>query len=278
MRRALPWLLVGLVAAGVGLGMVMGIANQPTVSAQAQISQITATTEGAGTAHFAITTVTTSPNPKLRSTSVESGEISFETGDMEFSVHYSSANSKATNGSGPGASDTRVIVAHRSLFLYQTLTTPGLGNTSWAKNTILTGSPKRADVLNSFGPFGVLQVPDAVKIVQFEDLGEHILHGEGATEFHFSTSTCQSRTNGVSQRVSAAPTTLWVDRHGRLIQAVATQTLVVHSPHKSGNLDSRLTVTVNVHLFDYGAPVNVKAPTGVNGTMSIFFASSKCTG
>ena len=127
MRRALPWLLVGLVAAGAGLGMGIGIANQPSASAQAQISQIISTTEGAGTAHFIISTVTTSPNPELRSTSVESGEISFETGDMEFSVHYSSANSKATNGSGSGASDTRVIVTHRSLFLYQKLTTTRLG-------------------------------------------------------------------------------------------------------------------------------------------------------
>jgi len=197
---------------------------------------------------------------------------------MEFSVHYLSANSKATNGSGSGASDTRVIVTHRYLFLYQTLTTPGLGGTSWAKDTISTGSPERAEVLNSFGPFGDLEVPGAVKIVQFADLGQHILHGEGATEFHFSTSTCQSTTNGVTQRVSAAPTTLWVDSHGRLIQAVATQTVVVHSPPKHGDLNNRLHTTVTVHLSDLGAPVKVAAPTGVNGAMSILFASSKCTG
>ena len=276
MRRALPWLLVGLVVAGAGLGMAIGIANQPSPSAQAQISQIARTTRDAGTAHFIITTVTTSPNPEFRSTSVESGEISFETGDMEFSVHYSSANSKATSGSG--ASDTRVIVTHRSLFLYQTLTTPGSGGTFWAKDTISTGSPERAEVLNSFGPFGDLEVPGAVKIVQFEDLGQHILHGEGATEFHFGTSTCHSTTNGVTQRVSSAPTTFWVDSHGRLIQAVATQTVVVYSSPKHGDLNNRLHTTVTVHLSDLGAPVKVAAPTDVHGAMSILFASSKCTG
>ncbi len=278
MRRALPWLPVGLLIAGAALGMGIGIANQPSASAQAQISQITSTTEGAGSAHFIITTVTTSTNPELRSTSVESGEISFETGDMEFSVHYSSANSKATNGSGSGASDTRVRVTHRSLFLYQRLTMPGSGGTFWAKDRISTGSPERAEVLNSFGPFSDLQVPGAVKIVQFEDLGQHIGHGEGATEFHFSTSTCQSTTNGITQRVSSAPTTFWVDSHGHLIQAVATQTVVVHSSPKHGDRNNRLHTTITVHLSDLGAPVKVAAPTDVHGAMSIFFATSKCTG
>jgi hypothetical protein len=266
------------VAAGAGLGMGIGIANQSPVSAQAQISQIIRSTEAASTAHLVITTVTTSPNPELRSTSVESGEINFTTGDAEFSVHYTSANLKASNGSGSGASDTRLIVTHRSLLLYQMLTNFGAGGISWAKDTISTGSPEHAEVLNSFGPFGALQVPHAVKVVQFEDLGRHDVHGEVATEFHFSTSTCKSTMNGVTQRVSSAPTTLWVDSYGRLIQVAVTQTVVVHSRPKAGGLDNRLTFTVTVHLFDFGAPVNVTAPSDAHGAMSVLFASSKCTG
>jgi hypothetical protein len=254
--------------------MGIGIAGQ-SPSAQAQISQIVRMTEYAGTAHFVVSIVTTSPNPENRSSYIESGEISFKTGDMSFSVPPIPT---ARSGSGSGGSETRIIVTRRSLLVYQSLTDPGSKGVSWNKDTISTGSPARAEVLNSFGPFGDLQVPDAVKVVQFEDLGQHIVHGEGATEYHFSTSTCESTTNGVTQHVSSAPTTLWVDNLGRLIHGVATQTVAVHSPHKSGTLNSRLTVTVTVHLFDFGAPVNVKAPTGATGTMSIFFASSKCTG
>ena len=46
MRRALPWVLVGLVAAGAGLGMGVGIADQSPVSAQAQTEGATAAAEG----------------------------------------------------------------------------------------------------------------------------------------------------------------------------------------------------------------------------------------
>jgi hypothetical protein len=219
--------------------------------------------------------VSTSTNPENRYSYIESGEISFRTGDMEFSVP---AIPTAGNGSGSGASDTRLIVTRRSLFVYQSLTDPGSKGVSWAEDIISTRSSEQAEVLNSFGPFGALQVPDAIKVVQYEDLGHDIVHGEVATEYHFSTSTCQSTTNGVTQRVSSAPTTLWVDSHGRLIQAVATQTVAVHSPHRSGNLNSRLTVTVTIHLFDFGAAVKVRAPTGATGAMSFFFARSKCTG
>ncbi len=273
MRRAPPWALVGLLVVGAGLGMGIGIANQSPVPAQAQISQIINTTEDAGTAHFILSTVSTSTNPQSRFSYVESGEISFQTGDIEFSVPAIPA---ASGGSGSGASDTRIIVTRRSLFVYQSLTDPGSGGTTWAKDTISTRSSEHAEVLNSFSPFGDLQFPDAIKVVQFADLGHAIVHGEGATKFHFSTSTCQSTTNGVTQRVSSAPTTLWVDSHGRLVEASATQTVAFHSPHKAADPSGRSTTTVTVHLFDFGAPVNVKAPSGANGTMTFFIDSGKC--
>jgi hypothetical protein len=60
-RRALPWLLVGLVLAGAGIGMGIGIANQSSVSAQAR-------TEGASTATGGICNGTSNASPPTTST------------------------------------------------------------------------------------------------------------------------------------------------------------------------------------------------------------------
>ncbi len=61
MRRALPWVLVGLVAAGAGLGMGIGIADQSPVSPQAQ-------TDGARTATGGTCHGTSSPTPPTTTT------------------------------------------------------------------------------------------------------------------------------------------------------------------------------------------------------------------
>ena len=64
MRRALPWVTVGLLVLGVGAGVGLGIAGQtPTpapLTATGQISRIVAATRRAGTARFTYSSSSTS--------------------------------------------------------------------------------------------------------------------------------------------------------------------------------------------------------------------------
>ena len=68
MRRLIPWMLVGLVAVAGLAGALVGVAGHPSAtSAEPRLSEIIAATRAAGTARFTYSSVTSSPNPLLRS-------------------------------------------------------------------------------------------------------------------------------------------------------------------------------------------------------------------
>ena len=81
MRRALPWLTVGLLVLGVSAGAGLGISGQSstpvTPSATQQIDRIVAATLRAQTARFTYSDTTASSNRLLRSTDEGSGQIDF---------------------------------------------------------------------------------------------------------------------------------------------------------------------------------------------------------
>src|SRR5580692_5545834 len=81
MRRALPWVTVGLLVMGVGAGVGLGIAEQTPspapLTATGQILRIVAATRQAGTARFTYSSINSSTNRLLRGSSTGSGAINF---------------------------------------------------------------------------------------------------------------------------------------------------------------------------------------------------------
>jgi hypothetical protein len=81
MRRALPWVTVGLLVLGVGAGTGLGIAGQAAtpgaLTATQQISRIVAATRAAQTARFSYSSTTASTNRLLRRSTRGSGEVNF---------------------------------------------------------------------------------------------------------------------------------------------------------------------------------------------------------
>ena len=105
-RRAAPWLLVGLVLLGAGLGSGLGLSMQPVMSAnsRALVVRILATTRRAGSARFTFTAVTRSSNRFLRSTTTGSGVIDFNANAMQATTTTRNVHFESTD-SGPIAPD-----------------------------------------------------------------------------------------------------------------------------------------------------------------------------
>jgi hypothetical protein len=263
-RRALPWLLVGLVAVGAGLGMGIGIAGQ-SPSAQAQIAQIVRTTDNAGTARFTLSAVVIDPG-RIRTEIVASGEMNFKTDSVSMTLQYPSADPHTNKAGASALFEVRMIETGGYQYVYlpsvsasgSSGTTTGPITHSWQKVPLSSGSRNGSGIVNS--PMGLLGLPGSTQVLQ--DLGPSMVGGKEATEYEMGPSTCQSTANGLTQSYSSAPTTLWVDGHGRLIQGEATQTEVVQPPKASevGRTTFRSTDTETVRLFDFGTPESITAP------------------
>lgn len=263
--------------------MGIGLANQPP-SAQAQISQIARRTEKAGTARFTISTRTTSSTPGAGSTSIESGEISFKTDSISFTVHYPALkDGSATAGLPP---TLRIIGVGRILYVYQP-NLPSLGSVGattgpvgsfWGKDSLSTAAHERTDIFSTFGPMGLVQIPSSTQVPQIEDLGNRTVGDETTTEYQYGVSTCQSTSNGATQYLLSTPTTLWVDSHDRLVEGETAETVVVRNPKQSGTHTDRLTTSETVRLYDFGKPVNITAPMNATAGTEIGFATDRCIG
>lgn len=275
-RRALPWLLVGLVAVGAGIGMGIGIAGQ-SPSAQAQISQILRATESAGTARFTVSSRTVG----LVTRYTASGEVNFKTGSVSMTAHYSIGGTHPTNADALPNPYFKVIETGRFLYVYLPTfsasgsvgTTTGPVAYSWQREPLPTGLHNRSGIL--YGPMGFLQLPGSTQVLQ--DLGPSTVGGQAATEYQMGQSTCQTSASGLTQTYLTTPTTLWVDLQGRLIQGEATQTVVLHPPKGIAGEAHRSTQTSFVRLFDFGEPVSITAPPNVTAKASGNIVTSGCS-
>ena len=286
MRRALPWLLVGLVAVGVGIGMGIGIAGQ-SPTAQAQISQIVQTTDNAGTARFTMSVVVIDPG-HIRTDIDASGEINFKTDSVSMILRYPSAHKHANKADAPALSEVKMIETGNYQYLYvpsvsapgSSLTTTGPITDSWQKVPLSTGSGNGTGTADS--PFSLVGLPGSLGVLQ--DVGPSTVNGQEATEYETGPSTCQSTASGLTQSYSSAPTILWVDGHGRLIQGKTTQTVVIHPPkglgsgkNSAGANTVESTDSATVRFFDFGTPVNITPPAKATKEAGESATQSSCS-
>jgi hypothetical protein len=275
-RRAVPWLLVFLVAAGGGLGVGIGLANQ-SLSAHAQILQILRRTETSGTARFTTLAVNTEPGTRLRMRIAGSGEINFKTGSLTVTLDYSSAGPHATLL----ISRSKMIEIGRVRYSY--LPTPSVPRSigssisgpvaySWQKESLLSASDQGSGSLN--GLTNLLQLPRSIQTMR--DLGLGIAGGREATEYQIGPSQCHSSASGITQTYSTAASNLWVDGRGRLIRDEIVQTIVFH-PKGISTGATKLAETASIRFYDFGAPVDITAPAHATEAPGVSSVSSPCS-
>jgi hypothetical protein len=226
MRRALPWVTVGLLILGVGAGVGLGIAGQtPTpgpLTATGQIAHIVAATRQARTARFTYSSDSTSTNRLLRGSTRGSGEVNF-TRDVMRTVE----RDRSIGFSGTSAATEKPVVQDNEMddvwigrTEYTRIEFDNDPDSPWLKGpTFPKDSFGPLGTLQEVGPLGQLSLDEGVPGLRVEDAGPGTVHGVETTEYRLVVPTCGTSTPSDGLSESSGPLQLWVDGHGRLVQA-----------------------------------------------------------
>jgi hypothetical protein len=274
-RRLLPFALLGLLTVGVAAGAALGQVESPGLPASVWVTNVLATTAAAGTAHVRFSSVTSSPDPSQRSSFVGSGVVDFTNGDNRVIQVNHQVGSESVDG-GP----TRL--------LQQTWTeeSVAIGQTIYRNSELILSGHKVAapwvkstfprDVHQAFGLDAGTGAEDAVaglagieSVADVQNLGAGTVDGVPSTRYLITNKPLEVCVHG--QAVSLpliAPTTVWVDSQGRLLQTrVATHNASNQVPASVRSLlggtlppTTSSTTTTTLTFSDFGAPVHVVAP------------------
>jgi hypothetical protein len=276
MRRALPWVTVGLLILGLGAGTGLGIAGQasttPAPTATRQMALIVAATRRAQTARFSYSDTTASPNRLLRRTDRGSGEIDFGRSTMR-----TVERDRSTGFSGTSAATAKAVpqdIVIDNVWIGRTEYTrlrphdlrdpdpPWLEGATWPKDSF---GPLGA--LGQIGPLGELALDESVPGFRVESAGSGMVQGVETRQYRIVVPRCGASPQTDGLRESMQPLELWVDGRGRLVQARLTNTeditkeahLGIRLP--GGFPTGRATTVSTVDLTAFGAPVAISAPT-----------------
>ena len=287
MRRALPWVTVGLLMVGVGAGVGLGVAGQTPApvppTATTQIAGIVSATRQAGTARFSYSDSSTSPNRLLRQSDRGSGEIDFGNDTMS-----TVERDRSTGFTGTSTATTKAVaqdVVMNEVWIGRTeytrfrpetslgLDTPWLKGATWPKDSF---GPLGA--LGQIGPLGELALDESVPGFRVEDAGAGRVHGTEATRYRVVVPQCGASApqDGITE--SMAPLELWVESGDRLVQArLSTTEDITKDAHLGdlaagqGLLTGRVSTVSTIDLGDFGAPAAIAAPQVVNAHASQSF-------
>ncbi len=291
MRRALPWVTVGLLIVGVGAGVGLGVAGQTPApvppTATRQIAGIVAATRQAGTARFSYSDSSTSPNRLLRQSDRGSGEIDFgndtmSTVERDRSTGFSGTSTTTTKEVAQDVVMNEVWIGRTEYIRFRpeaslSLDSPWLKGPTWPKDSF---GPLGA--LGQIGPLGEVALDESVPGFRVEDAGSGLVQGTKATRYRIVVPLCgrSAPQDGISE--SMAPLELWVDRGDRLVQArMSTTEDITKEAHLGdlaagqGLLTGRVTTVSTIDLGDFGTPAAIAAPRVVNahGSQSVGFAT-----
>jgi hypothetical protein len=281
MRRALPWVTVGLLVLGVGAGVGLGIAGQTTtpraLTATRQIARIVAATRGAETARFSYSSSNASTNRLLRGSTRGTGVVNFADDAMR-----TVESDQSIGSSGTSAATAKPVVQHNvtdEIWIGRTeytrfasdnelvsLHAPWVKGATWPKDSF---GPLGA--VGQIGPLGELGLDESVPGFRLQDAGSGMVRGVEATQYRIVVPTCGTSgpTEGITE--TTTPLQLWVDSHGRLVQARMSSTEdIAKNAHVEEQLPGggfppgRITIVSTIDLGDFGAPTAIAAPAVVH--------------
>jgi hypothetical protein len=264
------WVPLAALIAATGIGTGLGLAGQPGATADGSLflQQVLKTTEGAGSARFTFTSVTTSQNRLLRSSSRGSGVVSFRTRSGEATTRSRSA-SQSISGSSPNAVTTQTSTVNqvqlgRTLYVeFEDFGPPGGG---WLIERHLPDFLGGAMDLPGLNDLASAADPGPSLTLTVSTIGPRLLGSTMTVEYSVVTSsTCPTpRVRGGSGRVTVGPTRVWIDDHGRLARLQTSLTETIPAPAPRGLpalLSGSITTVESLQMEAYGVPVDVRAPT-----------------
>jgi hypothetical protein len=274
-RRFLPWALLGVLGVGVLAAAVVGQVESPGVPAGVWVNDLLSTTAATGTAHLRFSSVTTSPDPSERSAFVGNGVIDFTNGDNRINQLNHQVGSESTNG-GPAhlieqTFTEESIAIGQIVYRNDVVTLAGHSlPASWVKSNF----PR--DIHQAFGLDAGTGAEDAVaglagieSVAAVRTLGPGTVDGVSSTRYLITNQPVEVCAHGRTVSLPLiAPTTVWVDGRGRLLQTqVATHNAAGQLPASLRTLlggtspPMAPSATATTLTFsDFGAPVHIVAP------------------
>ncbi len=290
MRRILPWALLGVLGLGIGAGAALGQFQSPGVSPTDWVAHVVATTAAAGSAHFAFTNSTTSPDRSQESTVVGTGIVDFTNSEFQVTENYRQNQYESTNGGAPGLTEQHF-----------TLETIGIGQTVYRDDTSFpfagwTASRFPRDVHQVFGLDAANGAEDALSglagitpIASVRTLGPGSVDGVAATRYEITNEplyVCGPKGRTIFAH-TFAPTTMWVDGQGRLLRVrtrYATSGYTSHGPLDASGRAQPIRVAATstdstLTFSGLGQPVHIAAPSATvgSGSASISIAAKGST-
>ncbi len=255
----MPWALLAMVLGGTGGAATLGaVAGPGAPSPAAWVAQLIARTRGAGTARVSYTSLVTNTDPAARTVFSESGAVDFADGNLQ------AAGTEHSTWQTPGpvtAAYTLHLVQRRvgrTLYLETDDATASSGvefQTAQWSSVRLPATPGSLFPPDLTGPSLPVLSPD-YSAVAVHTVGPASVKGVATTEYRVTDRLdCRVR-RGTLQ---TAPTLLWVDRQGRLVEARERSTYRF-TPGTTGGHPSTTTMTELVRLGRFGTPVRVLRP------------------
>jgi hypothetical protein len=281
-RRFLPWVLLGLLGAGVVVGAAVGALGAPAGSssatssagAQAWVARVIATTAGSRTAHFDYSHVTTSVNPLLHDTLTGSGLVDFTSGDVEVTEvdRQPSITSNTGGNLQPVVERSTGEVIGIGRTTYQAVAQQGTPTPVWIQLAAPRDPAAELGLqaaLNASVALDVLGVSQ--KIVSVKSLGPANVGGVATTRYSVTAApVCVTPLTGPAYR-TREPTTMWVDGAGRLVQVTSVvrdngrliAAVLKDVPALAHATADTSTTTNTLHFSGFGQPVHIAAPRRV---------------
>ncbi len=273
MRRLAPWFLLSLVLVGAAAGAALGVAQGSSTPSPSQwVADVLATTEGAGSAHFSYTQVTSSPNPELRASLSGHGEVDFTTDDVRVTevdrdISFSASGSQPLHPvSSTNITDAIVIGGT----VYQANPIPGLAFTGSYRVLPFPALPRSQRglslALDASVALDTLRGPNAVASVT--NLGPAKVEGVATTQYEIQYAPLHvCAPHQATQVLTQRPSRVWLDDAGQLVRVRGT--LYFNGRLRRGvKLPTALdgfphgptTTVASLTFSEYGAPVRVTAP------------------
>jgi hypothetical protein len=268
MRRAVPWLLIGLLIAGGGTAAGLGAVMQPSTPAPAVsiLQRVFAATEAAGSARFSFTSVTESSNRYLRSSDEGSGVVDFKTGNWS-SEETNRGVSFASSGTGPlrpmvqVTSTKQIEIAGSAYLLLSNAGIPS-GALPWVRIPSSATGRGLLGVLGRSTELGLFPGPAHLITVS---IGSAQVGGSTTIRYAFApAASCLTSSRSSRIQLALGAFDIWVDRADRLLEietSISETTPPGALPAPLGKESVGTSTTTSTLRFNgFGTSIRLVAP------------------
>ena len=281
MRRLVPWVLLGLVGLAIAAAAALGAAGSPAapgVTPAQWVAAVLATTAQAGTAHFSYSHVTASPNPDLRGSLSGSGVVDFSqrnvrVTEVDHQVEVEGGPAGLTRPVLTTTSDEEIVIGG---VMYSRLSPDAFGaqitEADFPFTKVSVPRQPRAELGLSFAldaGAGLGDLEGIEPVVAVRDLGPSSVDGQATTRYLVQNApvhACPS-VRKIAVVTTEAPSVIWVDGRGRLVQARSSSRFNGVLPAAARKLPGFAqfptgpSATTDILTFSsFGAPVHITPP------------------